>query len=113
MTGDFYRKIKKPRWWKDRANGIARRPQLLIVILAGVLLGTYILFNNKGLVTRVRLEVERKDVAEKVQRAEKETKQLQAQLKALEGDKKTIEKIARERHGMAREGETVYRVKKD
>ncbi|MBI5464744.1 MAG: septum formation initiator family protein, partial [Ignavibacteriales bacterium] len=36
-----------------------------------------------------------------------------AQIKALEGDKKTIEKIAREKYNMARPGETVYRVKKE
>jgi len=38
---------------------------------------------------------------------------LQDQIKALEGDKKTIEKIARENYGMKREGETIYKVKKE
>jgi cell division protein FtsB len=33
-------------------------------------------------------------------------------VKALEGDKRAIEKIARERYGMHREGETVYKVTK-
>jgi cell division protein FtsB len=50
---------------------------------------------------------------EKVKAAEEETKRLQSYLKALEGDKKTIEKVAREKYGMARPGETVYKVKKD
>jgi cell division protein FtsB len=50
---------------------------------------------------------------EKVAQAREETRTLQAHLKAVEGDKKTIEKLARERYGMARDGETVYRVKKD
>lgn len=50
---------------------------------------------------------------EKVRQSEEETKQLQAQVKALEGDKKTIEKVAREKYGMVREGEKVYRVKRD
>jgi cell division protein FtsB len=37
----------------------------------------------------------------------------QEQIKALETDKKTIEKTAREKYGMKREGETVYQVKKE
>jgi cell division protein FtsB len=35
---------------------------------------------------------------------------LQAQSKALEGDRAAIEKVAREKYGMLKEGETVYRV---
>jgi cell division protein FtsB len=31
-------------------------------------------------------------------------------LRALEGDRKTIEKVAREKHGMIKEGEEVYKV---
>ncbi len=113
MSGDFYRKIQKPLWWENRVKRILRQPRILVIILVGTLLGAYILFNNKGVVTRIRLEMVQKETAEKVRLAEEQTKQLQTQLKALEGDKKTIEKIARERHGMARDGETVYRVKKD
>jgi cell division protein FtsB len=76
-------------------------------------LATYLLFDNKGVIARVRLESQKKELEQKILQAEAETKALQAQIKALEGDKKTIEKIAREKYGMARDGETVYRVKKD
>jgi cell division protein FtsB len=71
------------------------------------------LLNNRGIIARIRLEHERQVMIEKVKAAEEETKRLQAYLKALEGDKKTIEKVAREKYGMARPGETVYKVKKD
>ncbi len=57
--------------------------------------------------------MKRAEMVEKIRRAEEETKQLQEQIKALQSDKKTIEKIAREKYGMVREGETVYRVRKD
>ena len=42
-----------------------------------------------------------------------EIKRLQEQIKALESDKKTLEKTAREKYGMIREGETVYQMKKE
>ena len=113
MEGQFYRKIRTnsglnllgKRVFKARRRGLA--------IIAGTIIVAFVLFNNRGVVARVRLEVERRDMIEKVREAEAETKRLQAYLKALDGDKKTIEKVAREKYGMAREGETVYKVKKD
>ena len=49
----------------------------------------------------------------KIREADAETKALQAQSKALDGDKKAIEKVARERYGMVRQGEKVYKVDKE
>ena len=56
------------------------------------------------------MEDEKKEMLLKIERAEQEQKQLQEQSKALEGDKKAVEKVAREKYGMVREGEKVYRV---
>ena len=68
---------------------------------------------TKESLTRIRLEVQHNELIEKLKSDSIETKQLQEQIKALENDKKTIEKTAREKYGMAREGETVYQVKKE
>ncbi len=46
----------------------------------------------------------------KIREAEAETKRLRAESKALDGDLEAIEKVAREKHGMIRDGETVYKV---
>ncbi len=81
-------------------------------VIVGTLLVSYVLFNNRGVIARVRLEHQRQVMIDKVKAAEDETKRLQAYLKALDGDKETIEKVAREKYGMAREGETVYKVRK-
>jgi cell division protein FtsB len=111
MEGRFYRNIRKPRWWKEKTAQFVNQPKLLALVVGGLILGSFILFNNKGIVARIHLEIQRREAKENLRRAEEETKQLQTQLNALEGDKKTIEKVARERYGMAREGETVYRLK--
>jgi cell division protein FtsB len=81
-------------------------------MLAAILL-LYLLVDNKGIIARLRLELQLREMVQKVEQAEQETKKLQSELKALQGDRKTIEQVAREKHGMVREGETVYRVKKD
>ena len=94
-------------------KGITRNRKKGLILLAGSLAAVYLLFDNKGIIKRISLEVQRRQVVEKVEEAQKETLRLQVQKKALEGDKKTIEKLAREKYGMSRRGETVYRVKKD
>ena len=50
---------------------------------------------------------------EKIANAQKEQLRLQQVSKALDKDPKMIEKVAREQYGLVREGETVYKVKKD
>jgi cell division protein FtsB len=114
MEDQFYRKIPTPRHFFKRAlkKAVKNKRRTTILILA-LVLATYLLFDNKGVIARVRLESQKKELEQKIVQAEAETRALQAQIKALEGDKKTIEKIAREKYGMARDGETVYRVKKD
>lgn len=113
MEENFYRSVSNRRGMRDRFAMVFKNPRRMLTLLFGVALILYVLLDNKGIVKRVALEVQRKEMKEKVEVAKEETKRLQAQIKALEGDKKTIEKIARERYGMARQGETVYRVKKD
>jgi len=113
MNGDFYRAA--PR--KHRLRGalgrlFSRRARTISILLAAVAV-SYLVFDNKGIVRRVQLELRERELTEEIARAKEETKVLQAQLEAVEQDKKMIETLARERYGMAREGETVYRVKKD
>lgn len=113
MNGDFYRAIPQPRKLQGLLKRLLKDRRRLASLILALIAVLYLLFDNKGIIRRTSLELQKRDLTEKVARARSETQYLQAQLKAVEGDKKTIEKLARERHGMAREGETVYRVKKD
>ena len=113
MDGDFYRKPLKRNLVRTIGKKLFKTRRSGIITVASIVLVLYLLFDNKGIIARVRLELQRKEMAGKVKADEEASKQLQSDLKALQGDKKTIEKVAREKHGMVREGETVYRVKKD
>ena len=95
------------------AKGAAKNKKRTILLVIAFLLFLYLLLDNKGILTRFRLEAQHREWIEKVKSDSVETIRLQEQIKALEGDKKTIEKTAREKYGMAREGETVYQVKKE
>lgn len=110
MSADVLRKIRKKADLRALFSKLWTNKRLSIVLIIALILLLYILFNNQGVIQRIRLEEERKEMLLKIQRAEQEQKQLQEQSKALEGDKKAVEKVAREKYGMVREGEKVYRV---
>jgi cell division protein FtsB len=113
MEDQFYRNLHPERFLKKIAKSAAKNKKRTIILIGLFLLFLYLLFDNKGIITRLRLESQHRVWIDKVKADSLETKRLQEQIKALEGDKKTIEKTAREKYGMAREGETVYQVKKE
>jgi cell division protein FtsB len=113
MEDQFYRNIQPERFLKKIAKSASKHKKRTLIIILAFLLFLYLLFDNKGIIKRIQLEAQHREWIEKVKADSLETKRLREQIKALEGDKKTIEKTAREKYGMAREGETVYQVKKE
>ena len=113
MEDQFYRNLRPERFLKKVAKSARKNKKRTIILIFLFLLFLYLLFDNKGIITRLRLESQHREWIERLKADSIETKRLQEQIRALEGDKKTIEKTAREKYGMAREGETVYQVKKD
>lgn len=79
-------------------------PALLVAALYyAVFGGEYSVFEVRR--TRAALEEERARVAELRQ----EIDSLRAWADSLESDRATLERLARERYGMIRDGETIYR----
>ncbi|RPI07053.1 MAG: hypothetical protein EHM64_00765 [Ignavibacteriae bacterium] len=113
MEDQFYRNLQPDRMLKKIAKSAAKNKKRTVLLIFLFLVLLYLLFDNKGIITRLRLEAQHREWIEKVKADSVETLRLQEQIKALEGDKKTIEKTAREKYGMAREGETVYQIKKE
>jgi cell division protein FtsB len=113
MDDQFYRNIQPERLLKKIIKTAAKNKKRTVILIFLFILILYLFFDNKGIMTRLRLEAQRREWIQKLHDDSLETKRLQEQIKALEGDKKTIEKTAREKYGMVREGETVYQVKKD
>ncbi len=108
--GTFYRTVKK----KLSVSGFAARmwanKKLTALVAVAFLVFLYVLFNNNGLVQRYRLERSKVELTRKIKEAEEQQKRLQDQSRALDGDPKAIEKVAREKYGMVRQGDKVYRV---
>jgi cell division protein FtsB len=113
MASDFYRSLHPGRVTRSLAKKAAKNKLAAFFVTLGCIIFLYLLFDNKGILTRMRLETQRADLHAKVVADTAETRRLREQIRMLEGDRQTIEKIAREKYVMARPGETVYRIKKD
>ncbi len=110
MDGPFYRKEKRRSRLRNRIVKLLKNRRFMVLFSIGAALVLYLLFGSHGILTRVRLLQQRAELEDKIHRAEMEQKRLQAEVKALEGDPRAIERVAREKYGMIREGETVYKV---
>lgn len=106
----FYRKIKKQVNPENLAETVKENKKASAIVAGAFLLFLYVLFNSNGVVARIRLEMQKSEIQEKIRVAEEQQKKLKDQSKALDGDPKAIEKVAREKYGMVRENEKVYKV---
>ena len=110
MDSLFYRKQQKTIDLRGTLRRLGRNKRLVALMIVGVPLILYIVFGSRGVVQRVRLQTQKEELQEKIRKAEAETRRLKTESEALDGDKRLIEKNAREKFRMVREGETLYLV---
>ena len=109
MENQFYRKKKSPWDLREPLRRLFRNKRFLLVLAISLPLAGYVLFGSRGIVSRIRLEHQKAELEQRLRDAEEENRRLKEQSKALDGDRATIERVARENHGMVRPGETVYK----
>ena len=82
-------------------------------LLAGLVLAVALYYAALGgeysALDLLRLKRDRRDAEAELARTRRDVDSLRARAAKLEGDPATIERVARERFGMIREGETLYR----
>ena len=110
MDGQFYRKDTLRFGIREKAVKLLKNKRFVVRFVAGAIVAGVVLFGDHGVIQRIRLSSRKSDLQAKIIEADQESKRLQAESRALDGDAKAIEKVAREKHGMIREGETVYKV---
>lgn len=81
----------------------------VVIFLAGV---TFIFFNNTGVVKYLKQKKQLDSIKVETQKADSVNEELRAEIDSLKrGDPAKIERVAREKYGMIRKGEKVYRMK--
>jgi cell division protein FtsB len=105
----YYRK-DSPRGVAGRLKALVKNRRFLLAMIIGVPLLVYVVFGHRGILQRLSLEREKTELQERIRKSEAEGKALEQQSKRLDGDPQTIEKVAREKHNMVRQGDRVYKV---
>ena len=100
------------RKWGFSLKRILGKRNVLITLLVGVPIFFFISFSPRGILARVRLEIEKTNLEEIVRIEEQRHALLLQMSRDLDHDLRAIERVARVKYGMVRPGETVYKVKK-
>ncbi len=113
MNDQYYRKPRPRFSVRPLLQQLTRNKMFMLGLLIAVPALLFMFFSNRGIVKRMSLESDKAEMELKVREAELENARLTEQSKALDTDGRAIEKVAREKYGLIREGETVYKVKRD
>lgn len=86
---------------------------MAIVIVGLALFMTFVLFSRYGLINRLELESAKNELKDKIAAEIQRGDSLKAVIHGLKYDTTEIERIAREKYGMVKEGEKVYYIEKE
>jgi cell division protein FtsB len=103
--------MRKRNYMKvDRSSKTARRKKALIA--AGLLLGAYLfvsfILGEMGLVKYYRMKSQNQSLIEEIAQLRQDNAKLTKDVRSLRSDPACIERIARDKLGLARPGEIVY-----
>jgi len=92
-------------------NKKVRNYFFLLLFIAGL---TFLFFNEQGVIKYLKLKSEVKDINTQMERVEKENKRLKNEADSLKQKiPAKIERTAREKYNMIREGEKAIKVEKE
>ncbi len=86
---------------------------MILYLIVLLLIVSYAVFGKKGILQRVELEMENKELQRKLKDEQDKTLMLQKEIEELKSSDKKIEKVAREKYGMMKDGEEIYKVQVD
>ncbi|MEO8447173.1 MAG: septum formation initiator family protein [bacterium] len=87
--------------------------RVVLVSVFFVCLISMAVFGNKGILQRFKLENEKKDLEEQLKSELKKTEDLKKEIEEIRTSDEKMEQIAREKYGMTKEGEKIFKVTVD
>jgi cell division protein FtsB len=86
---------------------------MILFIIGICIIMSYAVFGKKGILQRVESEMEIKELQRRLKEEQEKVLILQKKIDDLKSSDKEIEKTAREKYGMTKEGEEIYKVQVD
>jgi len=84
--------------------------KLFFVVVFFMGLISLAVFGNKGILQRFKLESERQELEKQLEAEHKKSDDLRKEIEELKTSDEKMEKIAREKYGMTKDGEKIYKV---
>lgn len=105
--------MKDDSFVKNVVRYIYRRKRFFLLVLVLLMVLSYAVFGKKGILQRVELEMENSELKAKLKAEQERSLMLQKEVEDLRTSDKKIEKVAREKYGMVKDGEEIYKVVTD
>jgi cell division protein FtsB len=102
--------VKEDGFLRNIVRYLYRRRKAFVIGAVMLLLLSYAVFGKKGLMQRYELEMENRDLKEKLKNEQDKTIMLQKEIEDLKNSESKIEKVAREKYGMTKDGEEIYKI---
>jgi len=109
MTQDY----KDDGFFRNIFRYMYYRRRFFLYLLILLLIISYAVFGKKGILQRVELEMENRELQQKLKDEQEKTLYLQKQIEELKNSQKMIDKVAREKFGMVKDGEEIYKIQID
>ena len=105
--------MKEDSFFKNIVRYIFKRKRFFLYLLVLLVILSYAVFGKKGILQRVELEMENRQLKEKLRTEQDRSMMLQKEIEEIKTSDKKIEKVAREKYSMVKEGEEIYKVVTD
>jgi cell division protein FtsB len=84
----------------------------IVAVLVSLLL-LFSIFADKGLITRLKYQSDKKKMEKQLEDEKKKQEDLKKEIDELNNSNDKTEKIAREKYGMTKEGEVIFKIEVD
>ena len=102
---------------RTRVSGFIRRHKKILLSVGAVIIASYLLLSfilsELGVIKYITMKGEYNRIQSDVSRLDTENKKLMEEVNALKTDPDSIEALARENLGLAKEGEIIYRFQRE
>lgn len=98
---------------KQIFNPLRWRKSFLGLILGGFVLIWFLFLDTYSLYTRINLSNKKAELKSETQKLKKENKELKEQILQIKTDTNLVKKIAREKYGMRKPGEKIYKIREN
>jgi len=102
--------MKEEGFFKSILRYMYHRRKSFFFLFIMLALLSYAVFGKKGLLQRYELEIENRDLKEKLKNEQEKTLILQKEIEDLKTSDKKTEKVAREKYGMTKDDEEIYKI---